>query len=177
MKTKPRASKPARKATKRAPAKRPATKKKPASKAVARPRATGARSKKAPARKKAVVVARGPRRAAGKKAPARKSATRSATKTAAKRTVAKRGAAKKAPPKTVARKSANGRRANGRVPVVREFTKREAWSLFDGEARKRTGMTGKEFIEWWHRGEFEKDPDDMPGVMSVAMLLPLVEAD
>ena len=36
-------------------------------------------------------------------------------------------------------------------------------------------MTGKEFIEWWHRGEFETDPDDIPGVMSVAMLLPFVE--
>ena len=47
--------------------------------------------------------------------------------------------------------------------------------MFDREARKYTGMTGKEFIEWWNRGVFEKDPDDIPGVMDVAMLLPFVE--
>jgi hypothetical protein len=78
----------------------------------------------------------------------------------------------KTKPKTAARRA-----ANGRVPVVREFTKKEAWALFDRTARKRTGMTGREFIEWWRRGEFSRDPDDLPGVMSVAMMLPLVDEE
>jgi hypothetical protein len=61
------------------------------------------------------------------------------------------------------------------VTGVKFFTKKEAWRLFDDTARRKTGMTGKEFLEWWNRGEFEKDPDDIPGVMSVAMLLPIVQ--
>jgi len=163
MKSKPRARKPARK-----PAKKAAARKKPAVKAVAR----GPR--RATVAKRSRVAKKPPASKAKRATAAMKASTRAVKKPTR---VAKTAKTKSPAPKKPVRKAVRRRSGNGRVPVVREFTKREAWALFDSEARKRTGMSGKEFIEWWHRGEFEKDPDDIPGVMGVAMLLPLVEAD
>lgn len=163
MKPKPRARKPSPKPVKKAPAKKASARKKPAAKTVAR----GPR--RATAAKRSIVA---------KKPPARKvRGTRAATKVAPAKGRAGVATKKTVPPaKKSARRPSNGRRSSGKVPEVRVLTKREAWLMFDREARKKTGMTGKAFLEWWNRGEFEKDPDDIPGVMDVAMLLPFVEA-
>ena len=55
-----------------------------------------------------------------------------------------------------------------------EFTDEEADALFDKAARLYLQMSGDEFRERWHRGDYDGDPD-IPGVMTVATLLPLVE--
>lgn len=58
--------------------------------------------------------------------------------------------------------------------TIDEFTDEEANALFDKAARLYLHMSGDEFRERWARGDYDKDPD-IPGVMTVAMLLPLVE--
>lgn len=60
---------------------------------------------------------------------------------------------------------------NGRV---RFLTREQARQLFDEAARRYLNMSGNEFQQAWHRGEFDDDPD-RPEVMNVATLLPLVE--
>jgi len=53
---------------------------------------------------------------------------------------------------------------------VEELTEDEAWSLFDREAHRDLGMSGKEFEEKWRSGELASSDD--PNVTRVAMLLP-----
>jgi hypothetical protein len=55
------------------------------------------------------------------------------------------------------------------------MTDSEAWDIFDRTARRRLGMTGEEFLAKWDAGEFP-DPDEQDGVMTVAMLIPLVRS-
>jgi hypothetical protein len=57
---------------------------------------------------------------------------------------------------------------------IEEFTDEEADALFDKAARLYLQMSGDEFREQWHRGDYDDDPD-RSGVMTMAMLLPLVE--
>jgi hypothetical protein len=55
---------------------------------------------------------------------------------------------------------------------VHELTPDEGRELLDGMARHYLGMSGGEFVRAWDAREFEDDPD-RPGLMRVAMLLPL----
>jgi hypothetical protein len=55
---------------------------------------------------------------------------------------------------------------------VHELTPEEGRELLDGMARSYLGMSGEEFVRAWDAGEFEDDPD-RPGLMRVAMLVPL----
>ena len=57
--------------------------------------------------------------------------------------------------------------------TIDELTPEEAWDVFDRAARNDLHMTGEEFLRRWDAGAFRADPD-RPGVMDVAMLIPLV---
>jgi hypothetical protein len=50
----------------------------------------------------------------------------------------------------------------------------QAQHIFDDAARRYLGISGEDFIRSWDAGDFEHDPESNPGVMRVAMLLPLV---
>lgn len=62
-----------------------------------------------------------------------------------------------------------------REPAVeaREITRQEGTAIFDEVARRHLNMSGAEFLRKWDAKEFGDDPDQ-PGVMDVAILLPLV---
>lgn len=49
----------------------------------------------------------------------------------------------------------------------------EGRAVLDEQARRYLGVDGDEFVRRWDAGEFA-DADSRPGVMRVAMLLPLV---
>lgn len=53
------------------------------------------------------------------------------------------------------------------------LTHEGALALFDEQAQRYLGMTGREFVRAWHAGAFRDD--DRPEVMRVAMLLPLAD--
>ena len=53
------------------------------------------------------------------------------------------------------------------------LTPEEAWDAFDQAARNDLHMSGQEFLQRWDAGAFHAAPD-RPGVMDVAMLIPLV---
>lgn len=53
------------------------------------------------------------------------------------------------------------------------LTPEEAWDVFDRAAQNDLHMSGEEFLRRWDAGAFRADPDQ-PGVMDVAMLIPLV---
>jgi hypothetical protein len=55
---------------------------------------------------------------------------------------------------------------------IHELTPEEGRELLDAMARRYLGISGEEFVHAWDAGEFEADPD-RPGLMRVAMLLPL----
>jgi hypothetical protein len=57
--------------------------------------------------------------------------------------------------------------------AIDALTPEEAWDLFDRAARSDLHMSGEEFLRRWDAGAFRADPDQ-PGVMDVAMLIPLV---
>lgn len=57
---------------------------------------------------------------------------------------------------------------------VREYSTPEALEYFDRMARFYLNISGDEFRERWHRGDYDDDPD-RPGVVTMAMLLPMVE--
>lgn len=57
---------------------------------------------------------------------------------------------------------------------IEAFTEDEARSLFDEIACQNLGISGDEFRERWHRGDYDDDPD-RPEIMAVVMSLPLVE--
>ena len=57
--------------------------------------------------------------------------------------------------------------------AIDALTPEEAWDVFDRAARNDLRMSGKEFLRRWDVGAFCADPDQ-PGVMDVAMLIPLV---
>lgn len=57
--------------------------------------------------------------------------------------------------------------------TIDELTPEEAWDVFDSAARNDLHMSGEEFLRRWDEGAFRADPD-RPGVMDVAMLIPLV---
>lgn len=65
---------------------------------------------------------------------------------------------------------------NGHVEhfEITEYTDEEAHAHFDAMARLFLNISGDEFRERWHRGDYDHDPDQ-PGVMTMALLLPLVE--
>jgi hypothetical protein len=58
--------------------------------------------------------------------------------------------------------------------TFKQFTREEAMALFEEIAQMHLGISGDEFRERWHRGDYDEDPDRFE-VMSVAMALPLVE--
>ena len=60
---------------------------------------------------------------------------------------------------------------NGTMKII---TKEEGMQILDQEARRLFNMSGKEFMDAWESGEFDDDPDG-PGVMRVAMLIPLAK--
>ena len=53
------------------------------------------------------------------------------------------------------------------------MTDAEALEDFDASARRYLGISGAEFLRRWDAGEYP-DPDDTPGVMAVAFLIPLI---
>ena len=57
--------------------------------------------------------------------------------------------------------------------TIDALTPDEAWDVFDRAARNDLHMSGQEFLRRWDAGAFRADPDQ-PGVMDVAMLIPLV---
>lgn len=57
--------------------------------------------------------------------------------------------------------------------AIDALTPEEAWDVFDRAARTDLHMSGQEFLRRWYAGAFHADPDQ-PGVMDVAMLIPLV---
>lgn len=57
--------------------------------------------------------------------------------------------------------------------TIDELTPEEAWDVFDRAAQNDVHMSSKEFLRRWDAGAFRADPD-RPGVMDVAMLIPLV---
>lgn len=57
------------------------------------------------------------------------------------------------------------------VPI-REVSREEGLAIIDRQARRYLNMSGEEFARRWQAGEFKDDPD-RPGLMHVAMLLPL----
>ena len=60
--------------------------------------------------------------------------------------------------------------------IGRVLSLAESRALFDDQARHYLGMSGKEFIERWRRGDYDADPD-IPGVIDMLMLLPAAHAD
>jgi hypothetical protein len=59
------------------------------------------------------------------------------------------------------------------TPPVEFFTDEEAAALFEKIAQRYLGISGEEFIRRWDSGYYGPDAD-RPGVMDVAMSLPLV---
>lgn len=57
---------------------------------------------------------------------------------------------------------------------IREYTEEEAHAHFDAMARFHLGISGDEFRMRWHRGDYADNPD-RPGVITLALLLPMVE--
>ena len=57
---------------------------------------------------------------------------------------------------------------------IEEYTEEEARDYFEAMAQYHLNISGDEFRERWHRGDYDDDPD-RPEVMTVAMCLPLVE--
>ena len=53
------------------------------------------------------------------------------------------------------------------------FTDEEAAALFEHMAQHYLGISGDEFVERWDSGYYSEDPD-RPGIMDMAMLIPLV---
>ena len=53
-----------------------------------------------------------------------------------------------------------------------ELSKEEGRAIFEKAAQRYLHMSGDEFRKKWEAKEFGDDPDQ-PGVMDVAMLLPL----
>lgn len=66
---------------------------------------------------------------------------------------------------------AHARPKNGRA---RELSRDEAWKVFDAAARRYLHISGDDFVRNWERHAYDPDPDDHPGVMQVAVLLPLI---
>jgi hypothetical protein len=61
------------------------------------------------------------------------------------------------------------------LPTPRYMTDAEAWETFDQAARGYLKISGVEFLRKWDAGKY-LDPDTQEGVMSVAMLIPLVRS-
>jgi len=59
---------------------------------------------------------------------------------------------------------------------LKAFTREEAAALFEEIAQMHLGISGDEFRERWHRGDYDDDPDRFE-VMEVAFALPLVERE
>jgi hypothetical protein len=55
---------------------------------------------------------------------------------------------------------------------IRELTPTEWFDIFDRASKRLLGISGADFIAKWEKGEFGPDPDDRPGVMEVAGLMP-----
>jgi hypothetical protein len=58
------------------------------------------------------------------------------------------------------------------VPVIHEMSSLECRAAFDRAANVLLRMSGEEFLKKWNNGEFGANPDDTPGVMEVAALIP-----
>ena len=59
---------------------------------------------------------------------------------------------------------------------IREYTPEQALEHFNAAAQFHMKISGDEFRERWHRGDYDEDLD-RPEVMAVAMLLPMVERE
>lgn len=56
------------------------------------------------------------------------------------------------------------------------MTPEEAREAFDRAAQRHLNMSGDEFLRRWDAGAFGHDAD-LPGVINMVMLLPLVRSD
>jgi hypothetical protein len=61
-----------------------------------------------------------------------------------------------------------------RIKRVRELTAAQARRTFDRAARRHLGMSGAEFLRQWEAGAYDGANLDVPGLMDVVALLPLV---
>ena len=71
------------------------------------------------------------------------------------------------------KETSSGRGVPALLPVL-TTTSEEGRAIFDRQARLVLGISGEEFLCRWRDGYYASDPDQ-PGVMNVAMLLPLVQ--
>lgn len=71
--------------------------------------------------------------------------------------------------------SRKGPRANSpatrTLPFVVALSEKEAWDLFDAQARELLGMSGEEFERAWDEGAFRERQED-PAVRRVIMIRP-----
>lgn len=56
---------------------------------------------------------------------------------------------------------------------MKTLTRAQSRRLFNATSRRYLHMSGSEFVRKWNAGAFP-NPDAQPGVMRVAMLLPLL---
>lgn len=59
------------------------------------------------------------------------------------------------------------------LPPIREITEQEFWDQFDSLARRRLGISGKEFLRRWDAGEWQED-SDQPGIITLEGMLPFL---
>jgi hypothetical protein len=58
------------------------------------------------------------------------------------------------------------------------MTEGDAAEAFDRAARREMGISGEDFLRRWDAGEWaDTDLDDVPGLVDVWMMLPLVRHD
>jgi hypothetical protein len=58
------------------------------------------------------------------------------------------------------------------------MTEDDAADAFDRTVRREMGMSGEDFLRRWDAGEWaDTDLDDVPGLVDVWMMLPLVRHD
>ena len=55
---------------------------------------------------------------------------------------------------------------------ARELSPEEGRAIFDEAARHYLDLSGEEFLRRWDAGEY-RDREDQPGIIDVAMLVPL----
>jgi hypothetical protein len=58
------------------------------------------------------------------------------------------------------------------LPPIQELSLEEGRALLDRQARRYLNISGEEFVQQWHAGAFDDNPDS-PEIMRLAMLLPL----
>lgn len=70
-------------------------------------------------------------------------------------------------------KSSGETHTNYQDDLVGFFSDEEAAALFERMAQHYLNISGEEFLRRWDTGYYSDDPD-RPGIMDMAMLIPLV---